>query len=309
MIIRNSKDVHFVSTRFMDVKNKLLHKRSYCESKFMSLLLDAGFYFSREKCDYKIGNRWSYYDFYIPALNLYIEIDGKEHLLPEHIEIDNQKAHQVVVYGNKLIRYTNKEVVNMYEASFDDFLLRVYNRTNKHKKTLNSFKRNIIHKAAIEWALTNRVFGEGISMQPYYLYNTELGAIYCFKNLGDLRLATGMSIKATRMLLSRANNNRALKYIVSTSLTDCQQKIQSRFGLSIDRIIEWKLPVFVIEGNSKQFTSQHMFDRVVEDEILRHENFEAYVQNKIKYYAKKDPHVIIIPNYEKKTISVTKRIT
>ena len=121
MIVKDEKDVHFVSTRYKEIKNKLLNKYSQCETKFAELLIDSGFYFIREKCDYKIGNRWSYYDFFIPSLRLYIEIDGEEHSEPKQQMIDAQKKRQVVAHLNRLIRYTNKEVLEISGVSLDDF--------------------------------------------------------------------------------------------------------------------------------------------------------------------------------------------
>lgn len=302
MIVKDDKDVHFVSTRYKEIKNKLLNKHSQCETKFAELLIDNGFYFIREKCDYKIGNRWSYYDFFIPSLRLYIEIDGEEHSAPKQQMIDAQKKRQVVAHLNRLIRYTNKEVLEMSGVSLNDFFDRVHESIKKRKtRILNLFKQNIIDSAAQVWVTTNQAFGYEASFKQYFLYNAERNTIYAFENLGYLRIATGLSVKEVRAILARKNNNRATKYIVSTELGKCQESVVSRFGVAPDRIIEWTFPHFTRESNNKIFTSEYMFKRAADEETLRCEDFDRFIQNKTEYYALKDSSRVIIPDYERRT--------
>lgn len=277
MIVKDDKDVHFVSTRYKGIKNKLLNKYSQCETKFAELLIDSGFYFIREKCDYKIGDRWSYYDFFIPSLRLYIEIDGEEHSAPKQQTIDAQKKRQVVAHLNRLIRYTNKEVLEISDVSLDDFFDRVHESIKKRKtRILNLFKQNIIDSAAQVWVATNQAFGYEASFKKYFLYNAERNAIYAFENLGDLRIATGLSVKEVRAILARKNNNRATKYIVSTNFNDCQKNVLSRFGVKFDRIVEWKFPYFTIERNNRKSTSLQAFVRAAE-EVRRYDNFDSFI--------------------------------
>lgn len=214
----------------------------------------------------------------------------------------------MVAHLNRLIRYTNKEVLEISGVSLDDFFDRVHESIKKRKtRILNLFKQNIIDSAAQVWVATNQAFGYEASFKQYFLYNAERNAIYAFENLGYLRIATGLSVKEVRAILARKNNNRATKYIVSAELDNCQESVVSRFGVTPDRIIEWTFPHFTRESNNKIFTSEYMFKRAAEEEALRCEDFDKFIQNKIDYYAVKEPNRIIIPDYERKTFSSKER--
>ena len=69
------KNKEFVNSR----RNKLLNKKSRAENHFKNLLINYKIKYIREKSN-EIGYNLYYTDFYIPLLNLNIEIDGKEHL-------------------------------------------------------------------------------------------------------------------------------------------------------------------------------------------------------------------------------------
>lgn len=53
-------------------------------------------------------------DFYIPALRLVVEIDGEYHNAPEIQERDAARTERLEVYGIKVIRFTNHQVLNNF---------------------------------------------------------------------------------------------------------------------------------------------------------------------------------------------------
>ncbi|MBP0000083.1 MAG: endonuclease domain-containing protein [Cyanobacteria bacterium SID2] len=55
-------------------------------------------------------------DFYCPKLKLVIEVDGAQHFTPEGRERDRQRTARLESYGLKVIRFTNAEVLNEFDA-------------------------------------------------------------------------------------------------------------------------------------------------------------------------------------------------
>ena len=90
MKVDTDKKMDYVRHNMQIVKNKLLNKYSKAESHFVELLNKANIYYFREKCNYRFGTRWCYYDFYIPFYRIYVEIDGKSHNSEEQKKIDKE---------------------------------------------------------------------------------------------------------------------------------------------------------------------------------------------------------------------------
>ena len=113
-------NIGFVRRNFTPVKNKLLNKSSQTESKFEKMLIDANIYFTREKCNYRIGSRWCYYDFFVPYWRLYFELDGGSHNNAEQKEIDTEKDCIVRNKQRFICRISNDYVLNeMTEINFE----------------------------------------------------------------------------------------------------------------------------------------------------------------------------------------------
>jgi very-short-patch-repair endonuclease len=55
-------------------------------------------------------------DFYCPRLKLVIEVDGAQHFTPEGRERDLQRTARLESYGLRVIRFTNAEVLNEFDA-------------------------------------------------------------------------------------------------------------------------------------------------------------------------------------------------
>lgn len=69
-------------------------------------------------------------DFYIAEKKTVIEIDGRQHLLPEHKEADKQRDNDLAGWGITVLRYSNDNVRNMFGAvsidSTDIVLIKKY---------------------------------------------------------------------------------------------------------------------------------------------------------------------------------------
>lgn len=59
-------------------------------------------------------------DFYCHAAKLVIEIDGKQHYTDQGIVYDTERTQVLQVYGLKVLRYTNQQLVdNFQEVCWD----------------------------------------------------------------------------------------------------------------------------------------------------------------------------------------------
>lgn len=85
------KNIDYAKSNFTKLQQKLRNKDSRAEDAFARLLSLAGIYYFREKCNFRVGTRWCYYDFLIPGYNILVEIDGEEHSAPEQLAIDEEK--------------------------------------------------------------------------------------------------------------------------------------------------------------------------------------------------------------------------
>lgn len=61
-------------------------------------------------------------DFYIAEKKLVIEIDGRQHRLPEHKEADAKRDADLAVWGITVLRYSNDSIRNHFNAVAEDIL-------------------------------------------------------------------------------------------------------------------------------------------------------------------------------------------
>ena len=61
-------------------------------------------------------------DFYIAEKKIVIEVDGRQHLLPEHKEADIQRDMALASWGISVLRYSNDSVRNHFHAVVADIL-------------------------------------------------------------------------------------------------------------------------------------------------------------------------------------------
>ena len=64
-------------------------------------------------------------DFYIPNIKLAIEIDGRQHNMPEHLEEDRIRDESLRGLGITVVRYKNGDIHNRFEAVAKDILRRL----------------------------------------------------------------------------------------------------------------------------------------------------------------------------------------
>ena len=61
-------------------------------------------------------------DFYIPKKKIVIEIDGRQHLLAEHIEADKQRDAELALWGISVLRYSNHDIEKHFATVIEDIL-------------------------------------------------------------------------------------------------------------------------------------------------------------------------------------------
>ena len=65
-------------------------------------------------------------DFYIAEKKIVIEVDGRQHLLPEHKEADEQRDAVLATWGISVWRYPNDSIRNNFNAVAEDILKRIW---------------------------------------------------------------------------------------------------------------------------------------------------------------------------------------
>ena len=61
-------------------------------------------------------------DFYIAEKKIVIEVDGIQHLLPEHKEADEQRDAVLATWGISVLRYSNDSIRNNFNVVSEDIL-------------------------------------------------------------------------------------------------------------------------------------------------------------------------------------------
>ncbi len=61
-------------------------------------------------------------DFYIAEKKIVIEIDGIQHFLPEHKEVDKQRDAVMSSWGITVLRYSNDSIRNNFNVVAEDIL-------------------------------------------------------------------------------------------------------------------------------------------------------------------------------------------
>ena len=61
-------------------------------------------------------------DFYIAKKKIVIEIDGKQHLLPEHEQSDAKRDTDLALWNITVLRYPNEAIRNNFTAVAEDIL-------------------------------------------------------------------------------------------------------------------------------------------------------------------------------------------
>ena len=61
-------------------------------------------------------------DFYISSACVVIEIDGRQHKLTEHREADKKRDNDLRLLGNTVLRYSNEDIHERFNAVCEDIL-------------------------------------------------------------------------------------------------------------------------------------------------------------------------------------------
>ena len=61
-------------------------------------------------------------DFYIAEKRIVIEVDGRQHLLPEHKRADEQRERDLLSWNITVLRYSNDSIRNSFTAVEADIL-------------------------------------------------------------------------------------------------------------------------------------------------------------------------------------------
>ncbi len=61
-------------------------------------------------------------DFYIAEKKIVIEIDGRQHKMPNHILSDKERDQVLSTWGIKVLRYTNKDINSNFNSVAKDIL-------------------------------------------------------------------------------------------------------------------------------------------------------------------------------------------
>lgn len=88
---------------------QLYNNQTSQEAKFEKVLCQLG---KRYRCQHPVrcGTKTYFLDFFLPDLNIAIEIDDPGHERTDKIQKDRQRTKALAVLGIKVIRYTNAEV-------------------------------------------------------------------------------------------------------------------------------------------------------------------------------------------------------
>lgn len=234
MRIKTKKDVEFVQTKFIEVKNKLVNKYSPAETKFVELLTKSGLYFIREKCHFEIGSRWSYYDFYIPLFNLYVEVDGRSHDNEAQKMIDKEKEDFVKRKDRYVVRLTNEEVLSFGAITIGFLLDRLFEQAKRKgrsgegrywkvlRNSQDGEKRSLAHD-----------FGSFVcDTKEVWLYDDRIGEYYCFGSLAEAKIATGLPMKKIISLADTKEYKRssARTHVFAYSKADCIKRVYQTYG-------------------------------------------------------------------------------
>lgn len=116
--------------RFKNKRRLLRQNQTIAERKLWSYLHNRkclGLKFFRQ---YSVG---SYIlDFYCPEIRLAIEIDGSQHLLPNHANHDQIRTKYLNKQNIKLIRFWNNEVMNNIEGVYTKIIEVTKSITNNY---------------------------------------------------------------------------------------------------------------------------------------------------------------------------------
>lgn len=234
MIVRSKRDMSYVKHNFTPVQNKLLSKVSRAETHFAQLLTKSGLYFRREKGNYKYKTRWSYFDFYLPYYNLFVEIDGKSHDNDEQKAIDAEKEKIVGRKQKFIVRLTNEQVLQMDAISVDFLLEECFRQSaSKRKKKGAEHSKNRYNSVMADKR------GRGVgdmtrdanftidNEQEVWLYDNAIGEYFRFDNIIEAKFSVEMSVNDIHDLCETKEyaKSSTRRFVFAYTLGDCENRV------------------------------------------------------------------------------------
>lgn len=241
-MINNSKSTEkFIKKNTNQLRLKLQNKKSESETKFAKLLTKANIYFMREKTNYKFGTRWCFFDFWLPKLRIYVEIDGAEHNTAEQQQIDREKEKIIHDKQMYVARFTNEEVLQMNEISEDFIIDRMVQCAMKRKKKHRNF--DVIREKYLSQVKevqdgvrqnVTRVKWNRIDIdKKVYLYDHFIGEYFVFDNIIELKvtLGKGHTIEDFLYMLEECDYNRIgnRRYVLAYTQSECENRVMNAF--------------------------------------------------------------------------------
>ena len=241
-MINNSKSTEkFIKENTNQLRLKLQNKKSEAETKFAQLLTKANVYFMREKTNYKFGTRWCFFDFWLPKLRIYVEIDGAEHSTAEQQQIDREKEKIIKDKQMFVARFTNEEVLNMNEITEDFIIDRMVQCSMKRKKKHRNF--DVIRDKYLSQVKevqdgvrqnVTRVKWNRIDIdKKVYLYDHFIGEYFVFDNIIELKvtLGKGHTIEEFLYMLEDCEYNPKSnrRYVCAYSQSECELRVLKAF--------------------------------------------------------------------------------
>jgi very-short-patch-repair endonuclease len=107
--LRNSPDLKVL-------RRKLRTDQTDAERKLWGLLRQKQFYGCKFYRQYSVGR--FILDFYSPSLRIAIELDGNQHLEPEHHEKDDIRTKYLNDLGIKVIRFYDNDVLRNIDGVY-----------------------------------------------------------------------------------------------------------------------------------------------------------------------------------------------
>lgn len=238
MIVKTKRDMDFVKHNFTPIRNKLLNKHSDDETHFEKLLIKSGLYFRREKCNFKYKTRWSYFDFYIPYYNLFVEIDGDSHNNDEQKIIDKEKEEIIKRKQKFLVRLTNKEVLSLNCIDIDYLLEQCFIQSARERK-----KHGKEHSRNKYYSVMGRKREDGRydiyhsanfeidENQEIWLYDNVIGEYFRFKNIIEAKFSVEMSINDIHDLCETKQYKRSInrRFVFAYTLCDCEIRVSQSY--------------------------------------------------------------------------------
>lgn len=238
MIVQTKKDMEYVKHNFTPIRNKLLNKNSAAESHFENLLVKSGLYFRREKGNYRYNTRWSYFDFYLPYYNLYIEIDGESHNSDEQKKIDKEKEKIVNRRQKYIVRLKNEDVLKLDSINIDFLLEQCFIQSaakrKKHGKEHSRNRYNIVMQRKREQGCMDMMRDANFDIdksQEVWLYDNAIGTYFMFPNIMEAKFSVEMSINEIHDLCETQEYKRSAsrRFVFAYTLSDCELRVMQTY--------------------------------------------------------------------------------